>query len=440
MRDLFDAGYMEDWTYNETLSGVPQGGIVSPVLSNILLDKLDTFVENTLIPQFTKGAKRKQNPEYNRLRVASQHQRQKGNAEEAERLRSEFQKLPSKVTDDPNYRRLNYVRYADDFILGFIGPKLEAEAIKQQLRTFLRDELKLELSEEKTLITHARSETARFLGYELTRLHNDEQRTKKKTGSSSQETMCRSINAQIGLFVPQDVIEAKSQHYYGQAKKAKHRAELLEYEDYTIVLAYQLEYRGIANYYQLAHNMYHLDKLKWVMEISLSKTLAAKHKLSVSKVREKYGTKLTVQGREYKVLQVSVPREGKSPLVATWGGIPLKRDMKATLEEKTPRLWNNRTELVLRLLADFCELCGSEEEVEVHHVQAMRKLHEYPGRPKPEWVKRMIALRRKTLVLCKRCHVATEHGLPITWTLITLKEVKARRKARMSAILESRMR
>jgi AI2M/AI1M-like, HNH endonuclease len=121
------------------------------------------------------------------------------------------------------------------------------------------------------------------------------------------------------------------------------------------------------------------------------------------------------------VLQASVPREGKPPLVATWGGIPLKRNMKATLEEKTPRLWNNRTELVLRLLADFCELCGSEAEVEVHHVQAMRKLHDYPGRPKPARVKRMIALRRKTLVLCKRCHVAIEHGLPTTWALITLK-------------------
>ena len=91
--------------------------------------------------------------------------------------------------------------------------------------------------------------------------------------------------------------------------------------------------------------------------------------------------------------------------------------MKAILEEKTPRLWNNRTELVLRLLADFCELCASEEDVEVHHIQAMRKLDEHPGRPKPEWVKRMIALRRKTLVLSIRCHVAIEHGLPITWTL-----------------------
>jgi len=174
------------------------------------------------------------------------------------------------------------------------------------------------------------------------------------------------------------------------------------------------------------------------METSLIKTLALKHKMPVTKVYEKYGTTLTVQGKRYKGLQVTLLREEKPPLVATWGGIPLKRDMKAILEERTAQVYNNRTELVQRPLADFCELCGNDKDVEVHHERAMRKLHEYPGRPKPEWVKRMIALRRKTLLLCKRCHEAVEHGLPITWTLITLKEVKSRRKAK-TAILESRM-
>ncbi len=438
IRDLFDAGDMEDWTYNETLSGVPQGGIVSPILSNILLDKLDKVVENVLIPQYTKGVKRKANPEYKTLMGLSDRLRRQGNTEKAEELRNQAQKLPSTATDDPDFRRLNYVRYADDFLLGFIGPKSEAETIKQQLKTFLREELKLELSEEKTLITHARSEAAKFLGSQITRRHNDEQCTKRRTNGGS-ETMCRSVNAQRGLRVPKDVIEARCQRYYGQKKKAKHRAELLDNEDYTIVLTYQLEYRGIANYYQLAHTMFHLKELKWIMEISLTKTLAAKYKLPVGKVYEKYGTTLMVQGKKYKVLQASVPREGNSPLVATWGGIPLKRNMKATLEERPSRLYDNQTELVQRLLAECCELCGSEKDVEVHHGRAMRKLHDYPGRSKPEWVKRMIALRRKTLILCKRCHEAIEHGLPITWTLITLKEVKAQRSARMTTILESRM-
>ena len=155
----------------------------------------------------------------------------------------------------------------------------------------------------------------------------------------------------------------------------------------------------------------------------------------MAKVYEKYGAKLQGDGKEYKGLQVMVPKPDKSkkPLVARWGGISLKWDRRATLDEQPPKVYiNNRTELVQRLLADFCELCGSDKDVEVHHVQAMRKLHEYPGRPKPEWVKRMIALRRKTLLLSKRCHEATDHGLPITWQLISLEEIKDRRKRSMT--------
>jgi group II intron reverse transcriptase/maturase len=427
MKKLLDAGYMEDWTFNRTLSGVPQGGIASPLLSNILLNKLDAFVETVLIPKYTRGRKRRTNPEYHRLITLSWYHRKKGNIEKAEELRDQAQMLPSVKTNDPDYRRLNYVRYADDFLLGFVGPRSEVEEIKQQLRTFLREELKLELSEEKTLITHARSEAARFLGYEITTLQDNAKRTKKNTNNYGTETMCRSVNSRIGLRIPKDIIEEKCKRYL-KGEKAIHRAELLNDSDYAIVTAYQLEYRGIANYYRLAYNLHQLNKLKWVMEVSLTKTLAAKHQLSVKKVYEKYGAALAVKGKEYKGLQATIPRKDKPPLVATWGGISLQWDIKATLEDEPPKLYGNRTELVQRLLADFCELCGASGNGEIHHVRAMRKLHEYPGRPKPEWVKRMIALKRKTLVLCKRCHEATDHGLPITWPLISLEEIQKRRQ------------
>jgi len=422
-----------DHTFNETLSGVPQGSIVSPILANILLDKLDTFVEKVLIPKYTRGAKRGVNPEYHNLMVCSWQFRKQGNTERAEELKKQAQTLPSKKTDDPNYRRLRYVRYADDFLLGFVGPRSEAEEIKQQLRAFLQEELKLELSEEKTLITHAKSEGARFLGYEVTTLKEDTKRT--LIDRNGVKSMYRSINGGIGLRVPKDVTEEKCKRYMSKGK-AIHRKEMEQVGDYEIVMTYQLEYRGSVEYYRLAHNIADLGKLKWIMEISLTKTLAAKHKMSVSKVHEKYGTKLVVDDKEYKVLQASIPRANEKPLVATWGGIPLKRDTKAILQEQPKRTWAARTELERRLLAEFCELCGNKKDVEVHHVQAMRKLHEYPGRPKPPWVVRMIALKRKTLLLCRRCHNAIEHGLPITWPLISLEEIKDRRKR---AILESRM-
>ena len=433
MRELFDAGYMEDWTFNQTLSGVPQGGIVSPILSNILLDKLDKFVETVLIPKYTRGVKRRVNQKYKNLLNNSHRQRQKGNAEEAERLRKQAQTLPSQRMNDPEYRRLKYVRYADDFLLGFIGPKSEAEEIKRQLKEFLQDELKLELSEAKTLITHARSEVARFLGYEVTIIQEDKKRCKSIHGYER-----RNINGKIGLQVPKDVIEKKCEPYL-RGQEAIHRAELIQESDFYNITKYQAEFRGIANYYRLAYNMHTLRKLKWVMETSLTKTLAHKFKVSVPKIYEKYGVELVIDNKRSKGLQVSIPRQDKKPLVATWGGVSLSWDIQATLEEQLPHTWTGRSELVQRLLADFCEICGSSEDVEVHHIQAMRKLHEHPGRPKPEWVKRMIALQRKTLLLCKTCHEAVEHGLPITRPIISLTEVKAQRKARIP-MLESRVR
>ncbi len=317
--------------------------------------------------------------------------------------------------------------------LGFIGPRSEAEEIKQALRDFLRDELKLELSEEKTLITHARSEAARFLGYEVTIRQEDRKRCKPVNGPNR-----RSINGKIGLQVPKDVIETQCE-LYSRGQEAMHRAELLQESDFSIITKYQAEFRGIANFYRLAYNMHTLRKLKWVMETSLTKTLAHKFKVSVPKIYEKYGVELVIGDKKFKGLQVSIPRQDKKPLIATWGGVSLSWDIKATIEEQPQHVWTGRSELVQRLLADFCEICGSSEDVEVHHVQAMRKLHEHPGRPKPEWVKRMIALKRKTLLLCKTCHEAVEHGLPIARPVISLTEVKARRKAK-TPILESRVR
>ena len=140
MRALLDAGYMEDWRWNQTLSGVPQGGIVSPILSNILLDRLDRFVETVLLPHYTRGTRRRENLEYRTLIMRSWRHRRRGNIEQAEVLRKQAQTLPSQDMNDPHYRRLKYVRYADDFLLGFSGPRAEAEAIKQQLSKFLQEE------------------------------------------------------------------------------------------------------------------------------------------------------------------------------------------------------------------------------------------------------------------------------------------------------------
>ncbi len=164
--------------------------------------------------------------------------------------------MPAHVLDDPAYRRLRYLRYADDFLLGFAGPRREAEEIKRQLGEFLRDELKLELSEAKTLITHGRTQSARFLGYEVTVLHDDHKHDRHGH---------RSINGKIGLKVPADVVRAKCRPYMRNGK-AIHRPERINDSEYEIVVRFQVEFRGLVEYYQLAFNLYQLARVKWMMQ------------------------------------------------------------------------------------------------------------------------------------------------------------------------------
>jgi group II intron reverse transcriptase/maturase len=410
IKGLLKAGYLEDWQFHQTLSGVPQGSICSPILSNLLLHKLDSYVETTLIPHYTRGSKRKLNKAYVQRMTRAHSLMRQGQIKAALQLRKQAQRLPSVDPRDPAYRRLKYCRYADDFVLAFTGPKAEAEASKHQLSRFLREELKLTLSEEKTLITHARSQDARFLGYEVTILQKDTKQSWTKAGFKR-----RSINGHIGLRVPRTVLLDKCRRYTRRGKPT-HRMELTRESDFTIISTYQSEYRGVVEYYRLAYNLHTLHRLRWIMEQSLAKTLAHKHRTTVSKIYRKYQTDLVVEGKTYKVLQVATPREGKPPLLATWGGIPLVWDSQAPIEDRPKPKWGNRSELEKRLLAQTCEVCGatrSTERIEVHHLRALKDLNKYEGREKPLWVQIMATRRRKTLVLCHTCHVNLHAGRPL---------------------------
>jgi hypothetical protein len=223
IEQMLKAGYIEDWEWNATLSGAPQGGVLSPLLSNIYMDRLDKFAETVLIPEYTRGKVRKKNLAYQKVENAiwntrQRHARRKEQVETAEirELRKQLRRLPVGDPNDPGYRRLRYVRYADDHLIGFTGPKSEAEEIKQRLASFLHDELKLKLNQEKTLVTHARTGAARFLGYEVTVQHADE---KISLGGRINRGI-RATNGKIRLRVPLDVIKAKCAPYLQRGKPA----------------------------------------------------------------------------------------------------------------------------------------------------------------------------------------------------------------------------
>jgi group II intron reverse transcriptase/maturase len=391
---LLKAGYLEEWRYHATYSGSPQGGILSPLLANVYLNKLDKFVETTLVSAYTRGERRRVNPPYGALQRQESELRKKGELEQAEAFRRQKQLLPSLDPHDPGYRRLRYLRYADDWLIGWSGPRSEAEEIKIQVKAFLKETLHLTLSEEKTLITHARTHPAKFLGYDIVVLNNNHKHDWRGH---------RSINGQIGLKVPRQVIAEKCQPYLRRGKPV-HRKDRTEDTVYSIIVQYQQEFRGLAEYYQLAVNRYQLNRLKWVMERSLVATLAHKLRITMAQVYDRYQTTIETPDGLRKGLQVTVEREGKRPLVARWGGFSLARNRKAILNDTPPWTWGERSELERRLLANTCELCGSQVNVEVHHIRALKDLQQPGRKERPLWRRMMAARRRKALIVCRPCH------------------------------------
>jgi group II intron reverse transcriptase/maturase len=393
IRNMLKAGYLEDWQYHDTLSGVPQGGVVSPVLSNIYLHKLDEFVEKELIPPYTRGDRREKNPEYHRVNGRRQYARKQGNRAQARKAILQMRALPYGDPMDPGYRRLFYCRYADDVLLGFIGPKAEAEQIKAGLAAFLRETLALELNASKTLITHARTRAARFLGYQITVQHSSTRLTRGR----------RTVNGKVALQVPKDVITAKCAPYRHQGKPW-HRPRLLNLDDYNIVRIYAAEYRGIVNYYLLACNVWRLATLRWNAETSMLKTLAAKHKSTVATMAARHKAKVITGDGPRTCFEARLQRTGKKDLIARFGGIVLKRDKRAVITDPAPvPVHPPRKELTDRLRRRWCELCDHGATVTVHHVATLAQLGK-PGPDQPAWAALMARKRRKTLIVCRPCH------------------------------------
>ena len=361
--DLLKAGSIAHGHYKPTLSGTPQGGPISPLLANIYLDRLDQFVENTLVPLYTTGEKRME-----------------ANWKTAEQLQKVLAILD---THGPNFRRIRYIRYADDFLIGFTGRKAEANEIKHCLKEFLQETLKLELSEDKTAITHSRKEKAVFLGYEI----------QNRKGHNA-----------LSLSVPTKAVKEKCSVYQKRGRVI-YRAELLHDNDCDIIDLFQSRYVGYVQYYMLAHNVHILNVLRWVMSTSLLKTLAKKHKTHVNQLVNQYRTTIQTPYGPQTCLEIPVASEDGQPRMARFGGLPLKpRDEIFSEPPQNGYIGCKGIELIQRLLSNQCECCGTTGHVEVHHV---RKLT-HPARQLPAhtWMREMITRKRKTLIVCKTCHLA----------------------------------
>ena len=413
IREFLNAGYIENWTFHKTYSGTPQGGIISPILANIYLDQLDRYMRE-YIQRFDKGKERADNPERIKFeygkRLAVLKLKKVKNKEERKSIVREIKgydkgraAISCGVDMDENFRRLKYVRYADDFLCAVIGTKAEAETIKQDIKMFLQEKLALELSEEKTLITHGRK-SAKFLGYEIY-VRKSTQTKRNKAGK-----LTRPYNNKIYLKMPLEAVQKKlfdydalqiKVHNGKEQYKPKHRSYLINNDDLEILERYNSEIRGFYNYYSLANNCHTLHKFKYIMEYSMYKTFAAKYKSTVVKICKKY--------KKDKVFTVYYKNSKGKTLARQFyhDGFKRKRQDYAQCYDKLPtRYFSSSTSLVARLKACRCELCGRENvKLDMHHV---RKLKNLQG--KEDWEKHMIARKRKTIALCRSCHKRVDGG------------------------------
>lgn len=406
IRKFLKAGYVEDWTFHNTYSGMPQGGIVSPILANIYLDKLDKYVKE-YIRHFDMGTKRRPGKESNdlaneRKRTVRKLKKIKDGTEKAalvarlKAIEQERAAFPSGDEMDGSYRRLKYIRYADDFILGVIGSKEDALRIKEDIKSFLSESLALELSEEKTLITHT-GKSAKFLGYEITVTRNNHQRR------DVQGRLRRTYGKRVRLNVSMATLRDKLLEYGAmeiklrngkEIWKPKCRSGLIFNDDLEILDRYNRETVGFCNYYLIANNCVVLHNFRYIMEYSMYKTFAGKYRSTVRKINKKY--------RLNKLFTVKYEQKGV---------IKPRTFYKTSFKRRTTAFNGScdiepysiadvsRTNLTDRLKAEKCELCGATGKLIMHHVRNLKDL-----KGKESWKRLMSARKRKTIALCPSCH------------------------------------
>lgn len=406
IRKFLKAGYVEDWTFHNTYSGMPQGGIVSPILANIYLDKLDKYVKE-YIRHFDMGTKRRPGKESNdlaneRKRTVRKLKKVKDGTEKAalvarlKAIEQERAAFPSGDEMDGSYRRLKYIRYADDFILGVIGSKEDALRIKEDIKSFLSESLALELSEEKTLITHT-GKSAKFLGYEITVTRNNHQRR------DVQGRLRRTYGKRVRLNVSMATLRDKLLEYGAmeiklrngkEIWKPKCRSGLIFNDDLEILDRYNRETVGFCNYYLIANNCVVLHNFRYIMEYSMYKTFAGKYRSTVRKINKKY--------RLNKLFTVKYEQQGV---------IKSRTFYKTSFKRRTTAFNGScdiepysiadvsRTNLTDRLKAEKCELCGATGKLIMHHVRNLKDL-----KRKESWKRLMSARKRKTIALCPSCH------------------------------------
>ncbi len=410
IRRFLKAGYFEFQKKRNSISGTPQGGILSPLLANIYLNELDIYM-NKVCTQYNKGARRKQSLEYHRMVCNRHNYLKRGKKKEAKRLHRKILQTNPADSFDTNYIRVKYVRYADDFLVCIIGSKKLAEEIKLRITEYLKNNLKLELNQQKTFITNLKNEKVKFLGYEITKSQENSLQTRDVTGRKK-----RHINGSIQLLVPWQVITDKLKPFK-KGKKAIGFPARRNLPVLDIIQTYNAEIRGLYQYYCLATNVSReLARFQYYHYYSLAKTIAGKENISVKKVHDKYGVEIERKDRTgtRKIIGYTYPTyKGKRTITYYNGGL---KKVDRPISDMSDTFGNHfkSGQLLQKLASDCCELCGTKtERLEVHHIKKLKDIkrkYSKHGKRVPDWVLLMSVINRKTLVVCEECHKKIHNG------------------------------
>jgi group II intron reverse transcriptase/maturase len=396
------AGYQDlERARHDSLAGTPQGGIASPILATIYLHELDAFVER-LQAELEKGRQRRPNHEYElisdrRYRLAKAG---KADTEEFRRLGTQMRNLPSLDTRDPNFVRIKYVRYADDWLIGVIGSHELAEEIKNRVGGFLKDKLALTLSQDKTRITNARTEEAEFLGYRIRRGRaRDSQKVTASTNGSGRQFKRRSTGMEVVLKAPMDrlIKRLASKGFCDGKGVPKHKAGWTVLDEDQIISLYSSINRGIQQFYRPADNWPELQRVQYILKYSLAKTLALKMRVSITRVMKARDIGVRVTNKNGQVRNVAFFRN------TDW---TVKRDAF----KDSPEIDLVRMNVRLRTRSKLglpCVVCGDPNRVQMHHVRHIRKFED--GAPRG-FTRVMAALNRKQVPVCKACHERIHRG------------------------------
>ena len=405
MWKFLKAGYMEQWTYNRTYSGTPQGSGMSPILANIYLSELDSFLESYTAKYNTPDRPRSVNREYKKVHYSYNRAKRSLEANRTPEAVAAFKEAQKKLLNTPyyavmdiEYKRLQYCRYADDFVVGVVGSKEDAEKVKADIKRFLAEELKLTLSEAKTMVTHS-GDLIRFLGYDFTVSRNT-QPVRTVNGA-----LTRSHYGMVRFYVPHEkwfkkLIEYGTLKIYTDEKgreqwKSIHRGFLVNNSDVEIVNKYNSEIRGLYNYYRMAVNVSVLNKFQYIMEGSMVRTFACKYKASFKEIMRRYAPDGVFRVRY----------ESKSGVKTSefyHDGFTMQRAETERETDVLPqyRKYYKPNSLARRLRAGVCEMCGERTEIiHMHHVKSMKKLT-----GKNAFEAQMLSMRRKSLALCGACY------------------------------------